>query len=174
MDYRRWSQTPENFPGTCGALFMKFNESRQARHNVTDESVRWYCGSWKAVRECVARATNERELRQQLFDGITAISKRGTGPATTNTYVRCLHAFANWLLELEYIERRIELPKQKTEKRVRRFSLPWTSEWSLSLRVQPKQIRRPSSPILASRSHRNPLMRRSTPRPASPLTEFRF
>jgi site-specific recombinase XerD len=124
MDYRNWAQTPANFPGKYGTLFMKFIESRQAHRNVTDATVVWYCSSWKAFRDCVAQATNERELRQQLWDGITAIRKRGTGPVTTNTYIRCLQAFVNWLLELEYIERRIKLPKQKTEERVRRVLSP--------------------------------------------------
>ena len=120
MDYRNWAQTTDNFPGKYGTLFMKFIESRQVHRNVTDATVVWYCSSWKAFRECVAKATDERELRQQLWDGITAIGKRGTGPVTINTYIRCLQAFVNWLLELEYIERRIKLPKQKTEERVRR------------------------------------------------------
>ena len=120
MDYRSWAQAPANFPGKYGTLFMKFIASRQAHRNVTDATVVWYCCSWKAFRDCVSQATNERELRQQLWDGISAISKRGTGPVTTNTYIRCLQAFVNWMLELEYIERRIKLPKQKTEERIRR------------------------------------------------------
>jgi site-specific recombinase XerD len=120
MDYRSWAQAPANFPGKYGTLFMKFIASRQAHRNVTDATVVWYCCSWKAFRDCVSQATNERELRQHLWDGITAISKRGTGPVTTNTYIRCLQAFVNWMLELEYIERRIKLPKQKTEERIRR------------------------------------------------------
>src|ERR1035437_9501000 len=120
MDYRNWARTLDTFPGKYGTLFMKFIASRQAHRNVTDATVVWYCCSWKAFRDCVSQATNERELRQQLWEGITTISKRGTGPVTTNTYIRCLQAFVNWMLELEYIERRIKLPKQKTEERIRR------------------------------------------------------
>jgi site-specific recombinase XerD len=124
MDYLGWAQDAKNFPGKYGSLFMKFIESRQAHHNVTDETVRWYCCSWKAFRDCVAKATNERQLRQQLYDGITAISKRGTGPVTTNTYIRAMQAFVSWMLELEHIERPMKLPKQKVEQRVRRTLSP--------------------------------------------------
>jgi site-specific recombinase XerD len=120
MDYKTWIQDKANFTGKYGELFMKFIDSRQTHRNVTDATVVWYCSSWKAFRDCVSKAKDERELRQQLYDGISAISKRGTGPVTTNTYSRCLQAFVNWMLELEYIERPIRLPKQKTEKRIRR------------------------------------------------------
>jgi hypothetical protein len=43
-----------------------------------------------AFRDCVTKAKDERELRQQLHEGISAVSERGTGPVTTNTYIRCL------------------------------------------------------------------------------------
>ena len=144
MDYRNWAQTPDNFPGKYGTLFMKFIESRQVHRNVTDATVVWYCSSWKAFRECVAKATDERELRQQLWDGITAIGKRGTGPVTINTYIRCLQAFVNWLLELEYIERRIKLPSDylvasATPNRLWLRSLaPRICSYSVDLRAVPR------------------------------------
>jgi|ERR1035437_37404 integrase/recombinase XerD len=120
MDYRAWVRDPANFPGKYGKLFMRFVAARQSLHNVTDATVVWYVSSWKAYRDHVAQATTERDLRQHLYDGITAFGQRGVRPVTVNTATRCMQAFLNWLLEIEHIERPIKLPKLKVEERVLR------------------------------------------------------
>jgi len=118
MNARVWIADPANFPGRFGALMRKFIQSRMLHRNVTDSTVVWYCSSWIAFREQVSQAKDESDLRQKLHDGIMIIARRNLKPNTVNCYVRCMQAFTNWLLELEYIKRPIRLPKQKVEERI--------------------------------------------------------